>query len=143
MFDFFVDTHNKDKLEINPGYWEEKLEAVDKISGLTEFSPAKYNEAIKEYFDNYWEDEEDDNEFKKACWEQIEEEILSCDLGTDTRDAIDAYDRAVQFRYEWEGNRFEFTDFWEVSCKEYTFRYIWCCYAIVWAIQQYNKEKET
>jgi len=142
MFEFFVDTFNKEKLEINPGYWSEKLVATDRVSGVTEFSPTRFSQAVKDHFDNFWEDGDEDSRLKKECWEQIEEEVLANDLGSSERDAIEAYDRATQFRYDKDGFCFEFTDFWEVSCNEYTFRYIWCCYAIVWAIQQYNKGKE-
>lgn len=33
---------------------------------------------------------------------------------------------------------FRFTDFWEVDSTEYTFRFIWCCYALAWGIRQYD-----
>ena len=35
----------------------------------------------------------------------------------------------------------EFYDFWETDLEEYTFRYLWCLYAIVWGITQYDKQK--
>ena len=36
----------------------------------------------------------------------------------------------------------DFTDFFDVDVTEYTGRYIWCCRAIVWAIQQYDQLKK-
>lgn len=45
--------------------------------------------------------------------------------------------------FVYEGGAY-FLDFWESDCTSYTYRYLWCCYAIVWAIQQYDaamKEK--
>lgn len=41
---------------------------------------------------------------------------------------------------------FRFVDVWEVEIEEYSYHFIWCCYAIAWAIQQYDAaraEKET
>jgi hypothetical protein len=36
---------------------------------------------------------------------------------------------------------FEFSDFWEHDLTEYTYHYIWCCYAIAWGIAEYDKAK--
>ena len=32
----------------------------------------------------------------------------------------------------------EFVDTWEADFSSYTYRFIWCCRAIVWAIKQYD-----
>ena len=33
---------------------------------------------------------------------------------------------------------FAFTDFWEADCSEWNARYVWCCYALSWAVRQYD-----
>jgi hypothetical protein len=46
--------------------------------------------------------------------------------------------------YEWikDGRKFHFSDFWEVNNDIYTIRFLWCCYAIVYAIRHYDLIKE-
>jgi hypothetical protein len=39
--------------------------------------------------------------------------------------------------FEWDNQQY-FTDFFEHSLEDYTFHYIWCCYALVWGIRQYD-----
>ncbi len=45
--------------------------------------------------------------------------------------------------YEFTANEggVELNDFWECDLKEYTFHFIWCCYAIVHAIELYDQYK--
>jgi hypothetical protein len=47
--------------------------------------------------------------------------------------------RAVR-DFEYYG--FEFSDPWEIDGEDYTYHFIWCLFAIVWAIQQYDAAKE-
>lgn len=35
-----------------------------------------------------------------------------------------------------------FTDLYETSMQVYSYRYMWCCHAIVWGIKEYDKSKE-
>lgn len=37
--------------------------------------------------------------------------------------------------------KFTFQDVWEIDMKVYSYHFIWCCYAIAWAIQQYDAKK--
>ena len=34
-----------------------------------------------------------------------------------------------------------FHDLWERNCKEYSHRFIWCCFALAWGIRQYDAGK--
>jgi hypothetical protein len=45
--------------------------------------------------------------------------------------------RAALVDFEFRGRR-PFQDAWERSFDEYTFRFIWCLYAIVWTIREYD-----
>ncbi len=38
---------------------------------------------------------------------------------------------------------FSIDDCWEWGCKEYTFHFLWCCYAIAWGIKTYDESKTT
>ena len=120
MFVFFR------KQNINLGYWHEKLEAADRRDGSTEYSPEKFRKVIKDIIDN--EDDEDGPIDRLRA--DVEEEILRLAETSEfeVRQAVD--------NYEFEG--FKFVDFWECNLTEYTGRYIWACYAIVWAIEQYE-----
>ena len=44
--------------------------------------------------------------------------------------------------HEHNGQRI-FSDCWEWRFTEYTHRFVWCCYAIAWAIKQYDAAKAT
>lgn len=132
MFQFFRSSHpcqsNEDmQLSINPSYWAEKLEAVDRVDGPREYSPDKF----REYF-VWWMN---DNEASTELQEEIEDSILAyAEDGPE-----EARKAAMEFEYEGE---YLFPNFWEISIETYTFRYLWCCYAMVWGISQYDKIKE-
>lgn len=129
MFEFF----RNDTGGINPGYWGEKLQAVDRRNGWKEYSPDKYEDRIKEWFNEYWEF--DNPKQKREAWENIEWDGL---LNADSEEG--AHHKA--YNYECPITKQEFNDFWECDLKDYTFHYIYCCRAIVWGIEKYDKYKE-
>lgn len=125
MFSFFRDAEHKNR--INLGYWHEKLDAVDRHSLSKEFDIDKFKNNVKEHvvdhldIDSYDEMPED----KK---EDIERLLNSSD----------EYEAVAAIR-DFEADWINFYDFWENDCKEYTNKYVFACYAIVWAIEQYDK----
>ena len=128
MFDFF----RTDGMRINSGYWHEKLQSVDVPCGSSVFSEAVFIKEINEHVATW---EFTDEEEKAAVMEQLQDEVLCCGCDGETR----AYDAAERFRSEY-GH--EFSDFWEADLQVYTYQYLWCCHAIVWAIMQYDIEKD-
>lgn len=73
MFEFFRTdrndfNYNKDGLSINPGYWGEKLEAVDKCDGFKEFSLDLFRKNVREYLKG--------ESHSKQLWEEIESSLL-------------------------------------------------------------------
>ena len=155
MFEFFrgrpVD--DKDKLYINLSYWGEKLEAVDQVgrwdSGYRVFSPDKLKEHVEEQIKNWVEDcdetydssdEEimaDRTEFENELRYAIKEDVyrLLEDGEQEARRAVNDFQCKI-------GNRtYNFSDTWEWECTEYTFRFVWCCYAVAYSIQQYDNSK--
>ncbi len=129
MFTFFRSSHpcqpaDHRHLKINPQYWSEKLESVDRCDGLKQYSP----EMVREYFTAWINDNDASPELRQA----IKDDILSCvDEGPQA-----VYNAATEFEHD--GNN-PFQDFFEVSMEEYSGRFIWCCYALAWGIQQYDK----
>jgi hypothetical protein len=44
----------------------------------------------------------------------------------------------ADFSHRIDERAFAFQDSWEWDCKNYTLRFIWCCYAIAGTIQAYD-----
>lgn len=133
MFTFFRTSHPcqspEDRhLKINPEYWSEKLEAVDRHDGLKQYSP----EMVREYFTEWMNDNDGSPELRQA----IKDNILSC--VDDGPQAV--HDAATDFEHD--GHK-PFQNFFEVDMDEYTSRFIWCCYALAWGIEQYDKSKQS
>lgn len=135
MFEFFrTDRRDAHKLGINPGYWGEKLQATARHGGYRKFCPELACEAIKSRFDDWVESEEPTEDAKAKIWAAIEEDVLSC-KDDDPHNFMDA----IHF-FNLDG--FEFTDFWEVQTEDFTYHFIWCCYAIAWGVKTYDEAKD-
>lgn len=149
MFQFFRTSSAKGELRINPSYWGEKLEAVDSHChnpGHGQFSEERLRERIEEYVKQWVDDFEADCEssetesqkqkksFEKELRLAVNEDVLRCmdDGEHEARKAV------FDFSYEIGGHKFQFQDSWEWGCQEYTYRFVWCCYAITWAIRKYD-----
>ena len=127
MFEFFR-TRHQERLPINPHYWEEKCEADDRCMGGTrEYDDERFKQCVKQDFDCAFEDSEDENA-KARCWSAIKDEVLCAE------NEYEAHTKARDFEFE----GFSFQDFWEHNLRSHTYHYIWCCYAIVWGIRQYD-----
>ncbi len=153
MFEFFrADIQHGDNTGrehfINPGYWSEKLAAVCR-HGYEKFEPEVFRKRVKEEFDQWVESEKPDDdssrflreEFElvaKHVWACLEDEVLCAADDGDIR----AYDAAHGFTFDQDGWQFDMRDCWEWNCKEYSFHFIWCCYAVVWGIQKYDDAKK-
>lgn len=125
------------KLGINPQYWGDKLQATANHGGHKEFSPAMFKEAVKSEFDAWIESEEPTDEAKTALWEELTDRVLSTtDYGS--HEAIKA---AIEFEPDDGEVMFEMRDFWDHRLDDYTFHFIWCCYAIAWGVKTYDDAK--
>lgn len=116
MFVFFRD-HN-----INPSYWAEKVEAAEIRDGIEEYSPDTARAWVKEQLDSY------------VATDEIRAEAANIDFDNGAFRLYDQLD-AIEFN--------GFSDHWEADFNEYTFPYIWCCLALVWAIKKYDLVKST
>lgn len=122
MFEFFR-RETDDGLQINLGYWQEKVEARDR-DGIKEYSADVFCEHVRRWLD--------EAEASAADREAAEDEVLNM-----ADDSHAAYSAAMSFEGP-DGTKF--TDFWEVDSTEYTYRFIWCCYAMVWGIAKFDAE---
>ncbi len=138
MLEFF----RTDGGQINPGYWSEKLLAVDGGRGggkCMEFSEDKFRKVINEYRLRWLREYRDtlSKEERRELWEAVDDDVLTL-LDTRGEGVMHA---AYNFSYEVGGEGFEFDDLFEHGFREFTYHFIWCCYAIAWGIQQYDLAK--
>lgn len=145
MFEFFrtdrkYSQREGQQLYINLSYWSEKPQAVDgnrNSASAKEFSAEKFEQTVKDWLAGWMRHRGLDKEGRRELRQLVEDSVLACAHDGDVR----AFDAAMNFSEEVGGQRFEFTDFWEVDCTEYTHRFMWCCYALAWGIQQYDESK--
>ncbi len=117
MFEFFRGD------DINESYWAEKVQASDKCDGLREF------------------DEDTAREWVADTLRQAKEDgATDLDDIEDEAEMINYDDGIIRFHDSLPAHRI-FRDAWDNNFERYTFRYLWCCYAIVWAIKEYDHSK--
>lgn len=135
MFNFFIFGENdfnyreKQTLQINRGYWHEKLVAVGTDDGSTEYCPEQLEDQLKQELKEYCEENEDtlEEDFFDNCWED-----LSYCIGETIEESISSLS-------DFEYGDYKIYDVHGYDFETYTIRYVWCLYAIVWAIHQFNK----
>lgn len=139
MFEFFRTDREYDKgdgLAINLSYWGEKLEAVDTVAGYRKWSREKFKERASEHFEEWLDNEGLDEDDIQKAREDFEYDVLD---RLAVGGANHAYTIMRDFAFDGE---YPFQDFWEVNTEEYTYNYLWCCYALAYGIQQYDLTKE-
>ena len=124
MFEFF--RRPDDSYRIDMGYWSEKCLAADR-DGIAEYSADKFRERITEWLN--------DRDASTAVREAVREEVLPR--------ADDGEYEARRAARDFSEEGFEFTDFWECNLHEFTYRFVWCCYALAWGIRKYDQERKT
>ena len=134
MLDFF--RHPRREFGINTVYWAEKVKSESVFgNGIREFDPIRFRENVKERWSEYFESDLQSEE-AQIVWIEIEEQIL-CGEDSDW----DLVSKLNNFYMGSQDTNFTFDDFWGDNCKTKTYHFIWCCYAVAWAVIQYDKEK--
>jgi hypothetical protein len=132
MFEFFRPTeHDKG---INPHYWSEKCIALDnscRRGALEAYSQERFRDVVMERFNEWVADEEPDTEDRTEILSELLSIVANGDSEEEARRAIEEFNDKHEL----------FSDFWEVSLREWTYSYLWNLYAIVWGIEQYYKFK--
>lgn len=139
MFTFF----RNDELKINPRYWHEKMVSDSRVSPAKEFNYESWQEdverQVKEYIEEHKEElQELDDSHQESKEDVLRDEIdnLLCEDSNDVR----CHD--AQCNFESEVCNIDLYDC-EWDYHQYTHHFIWCLYAIVWGIQEYDKLKES
>lgn len=122
MFEFFRTDRKQPKLGqalfINPGYWAEKVLAADKNGKIEEFDRDLAEQRLREALRDLRRD--------KTSAERSE---IFDDVMASVEDGEVAFKTALMDH---------FSDPWEWDLNEFTYSFMWCCYAIAWGIQYYD-----
>jgi len=126
MFLFFRD----EKLRINESYWAEKLQhgTFGGRDGARVFSEDLFRERLLAQLTEYYGLE---GERLKEVTEALRDEVLNRD---------NRYDLLMAAR-DFKCGDFQFDTCELPDGKEYAYHFVWCLYAIVWGIQQYDATK--
>jgi hypothetical protein len=140
MFNFFRKDSEK-MFSIDRRYWAEKCQAKDG-SGIKEFDEDLFNANVMthliEWIRSYRS--ETTKEQRRDLWDAVVGDVIHADGDSGGhRKQIAANDFHHQIS---EREYFHFTDFWEVDNTRYTHRFNWCCFALVWGIDQYDQSKQ-
>ena len=139
MFEFF----RRPELKINEGYWRQKVVAENMHDGCEKFSIKVFEDYVRRAFDNFIY-EKKLSEIETESFNKLFDEVLCVEF------EHEAYERISEwcFSLTINGEEKDFKakdvfgqDTWECDFKDYTVHFIWCLYAIVWGIQQYDKFK--
>ncbi|WP_027855588.1 hypothetical protein [Marinobacterium litorale] len=137
MFQFF---RSGDELAINPGYWAEKVQAESVFGGgVKEWDELAAADAVQHHFDEWLEANADEPIAESEAMDELHDMVDRLkSLAAEETEFIAAVNNwDSEYAYG-----FGLVDFWEHRMEKYTYHYIWCCYAIAWAIQQYDRSKE-
>ena len=145
MFNFFRMSDydwnkNPNGLSINPGYWSEKILATDKGDGHEEWDEDEFKRRVNEArvrWVRLARDMGTKKDDRRELWEAVE------DVMADPKDESLCVARIYEFSHWIEDRWFVFEDFFDGSMTRFTFRFMWCCYALAWAINMYDKSKES
>ena len=134
MFQFFRRGETRGQYRIDLRYWAEKLEASDRGDGVREWTREKFCAEVRDFFEQHASDEEDwPAERKAALWKEIDEQVCAA--------AEDSEHHAWVALWEFKHDGFRFND-WERDCKVWAHRFLWCCHALEWAIDTYDRAKQ-
>jgi hypothetical protein len=128
MFTFFYGH------DINPGYWGEKVIAGE----VKAYSEDKFREWVAE------EIERGKESYPDLDWDRIERYIA-----TDVLDESFFEEGALAAIHDWNndsyglGTGFKFYTDEGLDFDDFTNRFLWCCHAIQWGIEQYQKQEKS
>lgn len=155
MLEFFRSSGDRHDFNINPHYWQEKLQCAREEAKT--FSRDLLNEEVKrtleQYFEDYVDSSDDDyaenlekmNSFKAAVIRHIDDSIEYDDVShaysvfnnflTEDLDLPFELEDAPDFFKEFNFGE----DISSTSWMEFTHHYIWHCFAIAYAVAEYDK----
>ena len=160
MFEFFrtdrrFGESQGHQLFINPGYWGEKVSAVDadyvyeqgKSGRLEEFSVEKFRRELIGHLVEWLRDfrAETTKGERRRLWNAVMDElihplrVIAPGWGGSMLDAAIRFSHPVN---DFVGIYSPGDHLMNVSVTGFTRRFIWACYAIAWGVSRYDEEKE-
>lgn len=131
MFEFF---RAPDHLRIKEDYWLEKLEAEDRSAGAEEFSREVFLAGLRDKLAD-WEQFDGFPEDLRVAQESLDQHLEHCNSHEELSAAV--------LEWDWNGDSFMATGCYELpDGMVYTEHYLWCLWAIVWGIRQYDEWKD-
>jgi hypothetical protein len=124
MFAFFREK------EINPSYWSEKVVAENVHDGIEKFSVDVFRTRVLNRTRSYLDLEDG--------------QPIPDDVQIEIQPLLDAEDEweCVECMRDFSSELVTFQDFWDSKdTTEYTRAFLFACYALVWAIEQYDARK--
>ena len=134
MFEFFGPSGARGGFEdarwgINPQYWAQKLRGPGRDTAR-EYSHDTFRARVLEWFSDVAE--ELDEEETAALRSALDEQVLDDSWGEPGEH--EAHSRLRDFEHAGH----TISDSWEWDLREYEWEFLWCCWAIVWGIDQYR-----
>ena len=127
MFEFFRDPDMMGR--INPQYWHEKADAVDRQGGAKRFSQKRLVDAVRNHSDEW--------QVRLGDAAKIRSEVDELTRGEFSNEH-EAYEAIRDFE-AMDGNMFyEF----DADLTDWDYGYLWLLRAIVWGIKQYDLVKQ-
>lgn len=124
MFEFFHSPSG-----INPDYWAQKLQGPG-TDTARQFSRDSFRQQVLWWFDSVSEDLRQGE--ADALRIALDDQVLDDPCGE--LDETEAHRRLRDF--EFLGH--QMSDSWEWNIREFDSRFLWCCWAITWGIDQYR-----
>ena len=150
MFEFFRKKRRADgTFSIDFRYWAEKCESEGaRGDGVSEFDPDAFKREItrqrRRLFVGHGEHMDADE--RREFWDSLEEVKNSADEGEHrTFSSVMDWSFLIKKRDRWGHDPkwiFLCTEDFP-DCKAYTHRFLWCCHAMAWGIEQYDLSKAT
>jgi hypothetical protein len=139
MFEFF--RRGDKRFGIDRRYWAEKCVSIDR-DGIEEFDEERFNSQIIGMLIEWLRENrhKTSKEERRDLWEAVMSEVLDADSDSGGyRKKCAAHDFSHEINEEI--GAFYFRDLFERSFTNYTVRFTWCCFALAWGIEQYDKTK--
>jgi len=131
MFDYFRNPQQA----ILPVEWSTQLVSTDTVSGHEEFDDSRFYNLIKQAFDE-WDFTKLSKDEVAEVWRDVESLVIAKAGNGEAAALRAAADYTSDYGHV-------FTDFNLYNFIKYTFHYLWCLHAIVWAIGVYDDEHAT
>lgn len=130
MLTFF---RRQDDYPIDFRYWAEKLQGSRAGKDLArEYSADAMREEVSRWLKDYVEGHELGGTEALELREAVQEQVLEREMAEHSETFAHYYVR------EFDHNGISMEALEEPNFKRYEFRFLWCCFALVWAIEQYD-----